>query len=615
MTAVMDTPLQESLTALRAALPPIARNVYRPFAELVCIDLEWDPETGELELIGIGNEHEVVQLGWRELPEAAAVGVMDRRTARAWVTNLVRRGAVVYHNADADLRKLRENGFAIEVADHHQLEDTMLAHAVLHSEEEHTLEYLCQVYGKLPPHKHLAKMAPSEYNAGDLVETVLIWKHGLLPELQADPAADFIYRHMSVPFLALQIEGEEAGIRTHQPTVKALEEEYETKIAQAGLLAQAYCGFPINLASPDQLKTWLYNVEGMPIQRKKTYGVGWGKPGPATTDKDAVAVLRRLQGTEWDPDEPPTLEEAWANVDAGGHPLLEARYLQMGAQQALSHYVQPCLGVERIYPECRQHVQVSGRHSYVGPALQQFRSKKLQAMLTPDVGTVWVGWDWSQVEARVLAYEANDTVYIELFAAGGDIHDMNMRDIFGDADVTLVSVETIATRRGFVKRFVFRLHYQGLAKNAGDIPGTRQLGLDAVKLVALSEAYLAKHPALVAYWAQAKAQAEATRLVRTFMGRPRRLTSEHQSIRDREACNHPMQGGVSDIYVTTALLLKRAAPWARLVFGAHDAQWWQVPAEREGEFVCIAVPIVTREFTVNGHRVSFPAEFKRREAV
>jgi hypothetical protein len=71
-----------------------------------------------------------------------------------------------------------------------------------------------------------------------------------------------------------------------------------------------------------------------------------------------------------------------------------------------------------------------------------------------------------------------------------------------------------------------------------------------------------------------------------------------------------MQGGVADIYVQTALMVKAAAPWARLVFGAHDAQTWQVARERVVEFLAIYAPIVERQFVINGLKISFPAEYK-----
>jgi DNA polymerase I-like protein with 3'-5' exonuclease and polymerase domains len=81
----------------------------------------------------------------------------------------------------------------------------------------------------------------------------------------------------------------------------------------------------------------------------------------------------------------------------------------------------------------------------------------------------------------------------------------------------------------------------------------------------------------------------------------------------REACNHPMQGGVADIYITTALAVKEAAPWARLVYGAHDSQWWEMPGYRREEFEALYRPIVEREYVIRGRRVRFPADYKYKE--
>lgn len=635
--------------ALCAALPPIdayrtdaSIEIYSAFwDELVCVDLEWDENTGELKTIGVGNERRVIQIDWRVLSE------FDKSEVRDDIKRLTEQSPVVYHSAWSDLRKLRENGFKVHPKDHFQLEDTMLAHAVLHSEEEHTLEFLVEKYGKLPQHKDFRKVpgAESVYNAADVVETVLVWKHGLLPELRKDPAAENVYREMSLAYLCeIQVEQEEAGIRVDKTKPYRLRDKYVEKIDQAAKLAIAVTGWPINLKAPDDVKQQLYGIDGLPLQfekmparttrpRAKTYAdylalreahASWKKTklGPAppepvsvTTDKDAIATLRRLHGTEWDPEEEPTLEAARAAIDAGGHPVLEARYLMMGAQQALSHYVMPCfevdakgeiLGVkDRIYPECRIHVQSTGRHSFVGPAVQQMRGDVAE-LLTPDVGTVWIGWDWSQIEVRLLAVLANDEPYLAAFARGDDIHELNARAIFGPKG----GAELEAIRRRFIKAFVFRLHYRGKPENAGDIPGAKALGLDAPKLVRASESYLGEHPAIPEFWAKIEAIADKYGVVYSFMGRPRRLTSEFRAARLREACNDPMQAGVSDIYIETALMVKRAAPWARMVFGAHDAQTWQVPAERDAEFRAIAEPIVHRPFRINGRDVIFPAEFK-----
>jgi DNA polymerase I len=560
------------------------------------IDLEWDEVTGALHTIGVGNDRVVVQLAWR--PDPAW-----QLAVRNAIRHTIERGVTIYHNADADIRKLRENGFTVTAARHARLEDTMLADAVLHSEEDHDLGDLNRRLGRLPDYKHLRHEAPREYNAADLVATYHVWRR--LEELFAqDPQAHAVYREQSIPFIDVAVEGEEAGVAVDPHVAWALRDKYEEAVGQARSLALAYTGAPtLNLGSPDQCKQWIHKVYGHPEQ------TDW--EGSVTLDKDAVALLRRLQGVEWDPDEEPTLESALANVEAGGNGLLEAKYLFGGAQQRLTHYVLPCFDGDvpagRIYPELRLHVQATGRHSYVGPALQQMKGDTAQ-LIAPDPGTAWVSWDWSQIEVRLLAVLAGDQPYLDAFARGDDIHGLNARAMFGRPG----SPELEELRRGFVKRFVFRLHYRGKPENAGDIPGTRALGLGSAGLIAASAAYLAAHPALPPYWAALEREADRTGLVRTFMGRPRRLTSVSPWGRRREACNHPMQGGVADIYCTTALLVRRAAPWARLVFGSHDAQTWQVPEARVGDFVALAAPAVERPFQVNGREVRFPATFRCR---
>lgn len=568
----------------------------------VCVDLEWDEKTGELETIGIGNPRTCTQVNWKRCSEPL------REQVRAWVARVIALAPVVMHNADADIRKLRANGFAVTAESFYRLDDTMLAHAVLHSEEDHDLGYLNAELGKLPDYKYLRKVpgAESVYNAADLVATCLIWD-AIDAEFVGDPQARAIYETQSLPFLWLAIEGEEAGIRVVPGVPEVLYAVHDLKRQQARNLLHAYCGWPVNINSPDQMKTLLYDIEGFAVQ--------YDKDDKPTSGKDAISALRRSVGTEWDAADEPTLEQAWANIAAGGNVALEARYLYMGAQQAVTHYIEPCLGRDRIYPECRIHVQASGRVGYVGPALPQLKGDLLK-QIGPDPGCVWVGHDWKQIEVRVLAVEANDRVYLDAFATGADIHEQNVRAVFPAKG----SPELEALRRRWIKAYVFRLHYRGKPENAGDIPGTR--GLFATRNTAeleerlklASEAYLGLHPALPIFWAKVDDEADRTGMVRTFMGRPRRLTSQWAGARRREASNHKMQGAVADIFITTALLVKQAAPWARLVFGAYDSHWWQVPAARQLEFVALYAPIVEREFVINGHRIAFPADYKVRAA-
>jgi DNA polymerase I-like protein with 3'-5' exonuclease and polymerase domains len=597
------------IDALRRSLPPINPPTWR-LEGTVCVDCEWREDSDGrpvLTEIGVGNDKVVVHVDWALLNSA------DRDRTIRWFVKMIAERPVVIHNAAADIKVLRRAGFPLVESAFFRLEDTMLAHAVLHSEEDHDLGYLIAEYRLGAEHKDLRLVdgAREVYNAADVVRTAELFEKCIGPELLLDRQAARVYREQSLPFMWLAMESEEAGIAVDPVLPPLLYEKYDVKREQARRLLIAYAGWPANIASPADMKHLLYNIERMPFQFKKGAG---RRPTPEdiTADKDAISALRRSFGTEWDPDVAPTLASTWQSIEEGGHPALEARYLFMGAQQAVSHYIEPLLkddgtARERIYPECRVHVQASGRVGYVRPALPQLKGELLDQLL-PDEGHVWIGHDWKQIEVRLLAVLADDRVYLDAFDRGEDIHGLNARAIFP----VVGSKELEEIRRRWIKAFAFRLHYRGKPENAGDIPGTRALGLDALSLIVASERYLARHPALAPYWATVEAEADANRCVRTFMGRPRRLTGWSKSARNREASNQPMQGGVSDIFITTALAVKRAAPWARLVFGAYDSHWWQVPAEREMAFLALYVPIVEREFVINGKAVRFPADYKRR---
>jgi DNA polymerase-1 len=338
---------------------------------------------------------------------------------------------------------------------------------------------------------------------------------------------------------------------------------------------------------------------------------------PAQTDKekkisvgaDAIAALRKHVGPipdiEAEGKDGLSLEEARERIEEGADPVLEARVIYAAAQQEMSHFLAPLQGAERVYPSIKIHAQASGRWSITDPPLQQF-PEYLQDLLIPDPGDAWVGWDWDQIELRVLAALAGDEPYLQAFERGDDVHTNNAIAIFGPPSGNKATDEL---RRSFAKRFVYRLNYGGDPRTAGDIPGAQQLGLTSAGLVAASQRYLAVHPAMAAWRVRVAAEAKTQRVSRTFMGRRRRLLGEGQGV-IREAYNHPMQGAVADILNVVTIQINRAFPAATLVYTVHDAAWWAVDAEQVDTFKRVIGPILTQPWSIGARGISIPVKWK-----
>ena len=288
--------------------------------------------------------------------------------------------------------------------------------------------------------------------------------------------------------------------------------------------------------------------------------------------------------------------------------------------------------VDRVYPEFHLHTQATGRWSTVRPPLAQLPSD-LRDIIKPDLGTVWIGHDWDQIELRLQAGLANDRPLLEAFENAWDIHTLNCCDIFGyqyppQRNDPHGSAECAAwrstlgwrgkedDRRVFSKRYVYRLIYRGNPKFAGDIPGARTLGLDGPKLVKASQNWLLPHHAIVAYWARVDQQVKDHGYTQTWAGRKRRYMSigPTRAIPNsvfREAANFPMQGGVADIMNLAVIEICERLPFVNLVYTMHDSMWMECPVEREDEAWPVYQEVVQQARNINGVLVPFPGSFKR----
>ena len=449
---------------------------------------------------------------------------------------------------------------------------------------------------------------------------------GVTRRVKKDPLSEAIYREQSLKLIPLIVEAHERGIRVAKDKVEPLALELTTRKLKSQLLAQAACGYPLNLGSNKQLAFYCYNLKKYKVPKER----GQEK---RTVDGDTIADLRKKVGPEPDLEreekEGLSFEEITARLEEGANPALEARVIYSNALQEFSHYIAPCYKesslVDRIYPEFKLHTQSTGRWFTTGVPMAQL-PKHLREIVCADEGWRQVEYDWNQIELRLLAALAQDKPLLDAFSKGWDLHTLTACEIFGlpyppnrvdphGSDDCLTWRSTIKwvgredIRRTFAKQFVYRLNYGGSPKKSITIPGAKQLGLDAAKLALAANRYLMAHPGLAKWRSQVALSVQVKYPeIRTFMGRKRTLLTDGPK-KVREAYDTPMQAGVSDIANITAVSIYNELPWVQFLFQLHDGWRWQVPVHLLDETLPKMKEIVEREWSVNGELMRFPASF------
>lgn len=577
----------------------------------------------------------------------------------AWVKEFVSRRLralvtlvpVLVQNYAADLPVLR-SACGIQYDEYMRVDDTMLLHGVLYSELPHSLEFLDSLYGWYPKLKHLSEEDPLLYNWGDVLSTIAIWE-GILTTCKGDQQAWEVYETQSRALIPTLLRSMERGIKVNKRRVLELKEELERQAAEATAIAQCHTGWKINLGSDDQVKYWAYHYKNHPLVTDKD-------TGNPTLSQDALAELREIEGPAISDKDELCTELILKRIAEGGDPVLEARALYQDAQHLLDAYIYSLHRsvvaaegedekkrartrvkgipwtvddiVDRVYPHFAIHTQKTGRWSTSDPPLAQL-PEHMRDLIQPDPGHVWLAWDWSGIESQILEVECGSDLLREAHEKGLDEHVWRLCLIAGyDLPPNLKdphkSPECAAwrekynwkgkddPRRIFAKSAFYELIFGGV-KGSNAARKAARMGIDARLVKQFAERLQDADPQYSKFKRMIEDLVRRTRIVRTFMGRPRRFLGVSRSGYGvsqkvlREALNIKMQGGVSDIFNTTLLLIERELPQTAFVFGVHDSQYHSIPREMITSSVLGCVEkIVTRPFTINGREKRFPASFK-----
>jgi DNA polymerase-1 len=384
----------------------------------------------------------------------------------------------------------------------------------------------------------------------------------LLARLEADELLP-IYREMELPLVSVLAQMEIAGVKVNLPFLAEMSEDLEKQIDSLTREIHDLAGGPFNINSPIQLRDVLFDRLGMKSAKKTA------KTRAAST---AEEVLEEL-----------------ASHHALPRKILDYRAVQKLKStyvDALPLLVHPETG--RIHANFQQTVAATGRLSVTDPNLQNIpirtpEGRRIREAFVAERGHLLLSADYSQIELRILAHLSKDATLIDTFRRGEDVHDRTAREVFG-----ALSPVSPDEQRRVSKMINYALLY---GKSAFTL--AKDIGVSRKEAEQFIEAYFARYPSVRQFIDDTIANARASGMVRTLLGRLRRLpdlNARNFQVRaeaERQAMNTPVQGSAADLIkkamIDLTVEMRKRRLRSRLILQIHDELLLEVPEEEADE--------------------------------
>lgn len=239
-----------------------------------------------------------------------------------------------------------------------------------------------------------------------------------------------------------------------------------------------------------------------------------------------------------------------------------------------------------------------------------------KSTLKADDGKVFWMADYSQIEARIVAYLAEDKRAISIFEdPNGDIHRENSAVIFGKAPADVTDMERYVGKTG-VHALNYGIGAGGLADSINKRALETGIFVDRPLAKKVRDAYISKFDALVAWqdkvWAEGK---KAKRMTNPF-GRRRIFTGPLTGIGAEHTKGEMLaffpQSSVPDLLNLALCDLCDNPPCEgfEVLLNIHDALMGQGPAELVELWAPAIRKAMSIPFEVNGHTITIPVEIK-----
>jgi DNA polymerase-1 len=470
------------------------------------------------------------------------------------------------HNAKFDWQVLRGAGVELGGLAY----DSMLASFVIdpgrrsHAIDTLALEYLgrtietyADVAGKGKrevPFAEFPVARAASYCGADST-TVLALHDFFAPRLR-ETALEPLLAEIELPLVEVLADMEWTGIAIDAAVFERLSRELGVDLARLELAIAAVAGTELNLNSPKQLATVLFEKHQLPVLKKT-------KTGPST-DADVLEQLADM-GHEL-----PKLILEYRELQKLKSTYVDALPLEVNARTG------------RIHTSFNQTGAATGRLSSSDPNLQNIpvrspRGESIRRGFVPAAGAVFLVADYSQIELRLMAHLSGDPAFIEAFRQGGDIHRQTAALIFG-----VPPEQVTPDMRARAKTINFATIY-----GQGAFALSRQLGISQDDAKAFIARYFERFAGVRAFLDRQVQSAREQGYVETLFKRRRyipEIRDRNYNLRayaERTAQNSPLQGSAADL-IKLAMVrahreLRARGLDSRMLLQVHDELVFEVP--------------------------------------
>lgn len=345
-----------------------------------------------------------------------------------------------------------------------------------------------------------------------------------------------------------------AGLESLEARLAGLEEAFQRAAFDA-------IGHEVNLGSPKQLQTVLFDELAMPKTRQTKTGY--------STDQQALQDLQASHPH-------PFLDALLGHRDSS-----KLRQIVEGLRKAVG-------SDGRLHTTYDQTGTSTGRLSSLDPNLQNIPARtdvghdirRTFVAAPPFIGLLTA--DYSQIEMRIMAHFSEDEALIEAFHRGEDLHQYVGSQVFN-----VEPHEVTPDQRTKVKAMSY-----GLAYGLSAYGLARQLRIEPSEAKNLMADYFARFGKVRDYLRHVVEQAKTQGYTETLFGRRRpfpELQSANRIVREaaeRAALNAPMQGTAADIMKKAMIdvdeAITRLGLASRMLLQVHDELVFEVAkGERE----------------------------------